>query len=71
MPNQHVLNLPTCPNFSEEQAYELSNQIKIWLKPHEITDKKIWEETVLGRPEANFTKLELGRVSQKFGTKGF
>ncbi len=32
MPNIQVLNLPTYPNFSEEHAYELSKQIKIWLR---------------------------------------
>lgn len=32
MPNQHILNLPTYPNFSEDQAYELSKQIKVWLQ---------------------------------------
>ena len=32
MPNQHILNLPTYPNFSEDQAYELSKQVKKWLQ---------------------------------------
>lgn len=32
MPNQHILNLPTYPSFSEDEAYELSKQIKKWLQ---------------------------------------
>lgn len=33
IPNMPILNLPTYPSFSERQAIELSNQIKLWLKP--------------------------------------
>lgn len=33
IPDMPILNLPSYPGFSEKQAIELSNQIKLWLKP--------------------------------------
>ena len=41
------------------------------VKTHEITDKKIWEETVLGRPEANFYKAGTGASFTKIWDKRF